>query len=107
MNLSNLYGRMPDDPTRETCEALLETAHLRLERIVSFGQATPEGEWYDQPRAEWAVVLRGAAGVLFEGEAAPRALGPGDVLLIPAHARHRVAWTSTAQPTIWLALHHE
>ena len=33
-------------------------------------------------------------------------LKPGDYVHIPAHARHRVAWTDAAQPTVWLAVHY-
>lgn len=72
---------------------------------MSNGQATPEGEWYDQAGDEWVIVLRGRAGVLIEGEAAPRERGPGEYLFLPAHCRHRVAWTSTDEPTVWLAIH--
>ena len=79
---------------------------MRIERIVSTGQASPPGFWYDQDWAEWVLVLSGAAGLEFEGEAAPRRLGPGDCVLIPAHARHRVAWTDAHQPTVWLAVHY-
>ena len=77
----------------------------RVERIVSTGQATPPGEWYDQDGDEWVVLLSGAAGLLFEGEAAARPLEPGDWVLIPAHARHRVEWTAADEPTVWLAVH--
>jgi cupin 2 domain-containing protein len=52
------------------------------------------------------LVLAGAAGLVFEGEAEPRVLRPGDYLLIPAHRRHRVAWTDPEQPTVWLAVHY-
>ncbi|MCG8543778.1 MAG: cupin domain-containing protein, partial [Alphaproteobacteria bacterium] len=83
----------------------LETETVLLERILSTGHATPAGEWYDQPRAEWVVVLRGRAGLRFEDEETVRTLNPGDHLLIPAHARHRVEWTSDTEPTVWLALH--
>ena len=51
-------------------------------------------------------VLAGSAGVLFEGEAEPRTLRAGDHLLIPAHTRHRVAWTDPDRDTIWLAVHY-
>lgn len=78
----------------------------RLERIVSRGQATPDGEWYDQDANEWVVLLRGAAALRFEDEPEPRVLGPGDWLDIPAHRRHRVEWTAPDEPTIWLALHY-
>src|SRR3979411_679094 len=81
--------------------------HLRLERIVSHAQASPEGFWYDQEWAEWVIVLKGSAGLHFEGESAPRVLSAGDYLDIPAHTRHRVAWTDATEPTVWLALHHQ
>lgn len=101
----NLFADLPSKLTEERFEALLEQRGLTLERIVSTGQATPPGEWYDQPRDEWVVLLKGAAGLLFEGEPAERKLKPGDYLFIPAHARHRVEWTSPSETTVWLALH--
>lgn len=78
---------------------------MRLLRIVSHGQATPPGEWWDQPDDEWVVLLAGGAGLLIEGEAGPRVLGPGDWLHLPAGLRHRVEWTAAGQATVWLALH--
>ena len=36
-----------------------------------------------------------------------RVLAPGDWIHIPARARHRVEWTDTAEPTLWLAVHHQ
>ncbi|MBM4012709.1 MAG: hypothetical protein FJ286_15285 [Planctomycetes bacterium] len=33
-------------------------------------------------------------------------MGPGDWLDIPAHHKHRVAWTSPNEPTVWLAVHY-
>ena len=89
----------------ERIEVLVATDALRLERIVSTGQATGTGEWYDQETAEWVVVLRGSAGLRFEGEAGVRALRAGDHILIPPHRRHRVEWTDTREATVWLALH--
>lgn len=85
--------------------ALLDAPNLRLERIVSAGQATPAGEWLDQDRDEWVILLRGAAGVSFEGEAGMRLLAAGDYLHIPARRRHRVEWTAPGEPTVWLAVH--
>jgi cupin 2 domain-containing protein len=101
----NLFANLTPPTPDERFETLLERNGLTLERIVSHGQATPEGEWYDQPRTEWVVLLKGAAGLRFEDEADIRQLRPGDYLLIPAHARHRVEWTSESEPTVWLALH--
>ena len=104
--VSNMLAGMPHQLADELSEPLVITPHLRIERVVSTGQASPPGFWYDQDWAEWVLVLSGAAGLEFEGEAAPRALGAGDCVLIPAHARHRVAWTDAAGPTVWLAVHY-
>jgi cupin 2 domain-containing protein len=102
----NLFADIPDVLPAELTTTLLKTPELRIERIVSRGQASPPGFWYDQPRAEWVIVLSGSASVVFEGEASSRQLARGDYLHIPAHARHRVASTDAHEPTVWLAVHH-
>lgn len=102
----NLFLAVQPDAAEEQVSTLLEEAGFVLERIVSTGQASLPGFWYDQDRAEWVVLLRGSAGLELEGEPAPRILRPGDWVHLPAHARHRVAWTDPDQPTVWLALHH-
>lgn len=89
----------------ERFDVLCSGASYRLERIVSTGQSTPPGEWYDQSDDEWVVLLSGAATLRFADPAETVELTPGDWLLIPAHCRHRVEWTATDRPTIWLALH--
>jgi cupin 2 domain-containing protein len=103
-------GKLFDDlPARLPAESfltLLQEPGFRLERIVSTGQATPAGEWYDQPQPEWVVLLTGSALLLIAGEAEPRRLEPGDWLLIPAGVRHRVEWTDPDRPSVWLALHY-
>ncbi len=106
MKVSNLFAGIPGQIARELIEPLIETGAFALERIVSAGQATPPGEWYDQERNEWVILLSGRAGLLFEGDAEPLVLHPGDYVLIPAHRRHRVEWTDAAEPTVWLALHY-
>ena len=85
-------------------DALLTRPGLRIERIVSRGQASPSGFWYDQPEAEWVMVLAGAARLRFQDEAEARVLGPGDSLDIAPHRRHRVEWTDPAVATVWLAV---
>ncbi|WP_238184210.1 cupin domain-containing protein [Methylobacterium trifolii] len=99
----NLLADLPAAAAEEVVAELVRAPGLRIERIVSTGQASPPGFWYDQPEAEWVAVLAGAAGLHFADETAPRRLGPGDHVLIPARRRHRVAWTDS--PTIWLAVH--
>ena len=104
--MTNLFAAIPPEIPEEIFEILLETGHFRLERIVSGGQATPPGEWYDQDSHEWVALLSGSAGLRFEDEPEPRVLRPGDYLLIPARRRHRVEWTDPEAPTVWLALHY-
>ena len=104
--MANLFAPIPPEISAESIQVLLATAHFRLERIVSTGQATPPGGWYDQDTHEWVALLSGGARLRFEDEAEPRVLSPGDCLLIPAHRRHRVEWTDPETPTVWLALHY-
>ncbi len=101
----NLFASLPQRLAAEQTTTLLANENLRIERIVSIGQASPRGFWYDQDQAEWVLVLAGAAGVEFEGEAEPCILRAGDYVLIPAHRRHRVAWTDPEHATVWLAVH--
>lgn len=103
---ANLFSGLPATPQPdERVDLLARTPHARIERIVSTGQASPPGFWYDQPWDEWVVLLAGSAGLHLHGETEPRRLGPGDHLMIPAHRRHRVEWTSPDGPTVWLAVH--
>ena len=104
--MSNLFDGLPRALPAERVDVLVETPAFRLERIVSTGHATPVGEWLAQERDEWVLVLRGGAGLRFEGEAGPHVLRPGDHVVIPARRRHRVEWTDPAEPTVWLALHY-
>ena len=100
----NLLADLPTALEEEEITDLLRAPGVRLERIVSTGQASPSGYWYDQDEVEWVMVLKGAARLEIEGEAEDRALGPGDHLTLPAHCRHRVTWTDPDRPTVWLAL---
>jgi cupin 2 domain-containing protein len=100
----NLFFPLPDARRAEQVDALLSRPGLKIERIVSFGQASPPGFWYDQAEAEWVLLLAGAARLRFADETEARLLGPGDWLDIAPHRRHRVDWTDPGCPTIWLAV---
>ena len=100
----NLFVGLPQDASREHIAELLRSSAVTIERIVSHGQASPPGFWYDQDRAEWVVVLQGSAELLIDGEPAPRRLRRGDYVHLPAHTRHRVEWTEADAPTVWLAV---
>jgi cupin 2 domain-containing protein len=103
--MDNLLDAIPDDSTQEQVFPLVAAKGARIERIVSRGQASPPGFWYDQDLDEWVALLAGSAGLCFEDEPGILELRPGDHVLIPAHRRHRVEWTDAARPTIWLAVH--
>ncbi|HAP31879.1 MAG TPA: cupin [Firmicutes bacterium] len=106
MNLFQLPAQLPQQA--ELHETLLqqEGYGLLIERIISTGQASPPGFWYDQAQNEWVLLLQGSA-VLEWDNGRSMTLQHGDWLFIPAHARHRVAWTSKEPPCIWLAIHFE
>ena len=104
--VGNLFTHLPERSPDEHFLDLVSKPGLRIERIVSTGQATPVGEWLDQSAHEWVALLSGTAAISLEGSEKPRVLLPGDWLLIPAHTRHRVEWTDANAPTIWLAVHY-
>ncbi|MAE67745.1 MAG: phosphoribosylaminoimidazole carboxylase [Phycisphaeraceae bacterium] len=101
--MGNLFSNVPDQAREELAEILIDAPDARIERIVSTGQSSPEGLWYDQAEHEWVVVLRGRAMLRFQDDERVE-MGPGDFINIPAHRRHRVEWTSADEPTVWLAV---
>ena len=103
--VTNILRPFEHSPEAEVVEILATDKKFLFERIVSHGHATPPGKWYDQPRDEWVVLLSGAARLRFEGDDDTVELGPGDAILIPAHLRHRVEWTTPDEESVWLALH--
>lgn len=105
-NQGNIFAALPADRGAEHFDTLVKLGDGRVERIVSFGQCSPEGFWYDQDHHEWVIVLRGRGTLQIEGRHQPIDLGPGDYIELPARTRHRVAWTTAEEPTIWLAVHH-
>lgn len=103
--MENIFRNIPPSLPEEFFDTLVSSENLSIERIVSRGHTTPEGEWYDQGRNEFVLLLRGAARLEFE-DGLEVNLCPGDCLDIPAHRRHRVAWTDETGDTVWLAVHY-
>ncbi len=82
---------------------LLKADGVRIERIVSFGQSSPDGFWYDQAENEWVLLLEGSGTLGFEqGDSVD--LKPGDHLNIPSGTRHRVEKTDPNCRTVWLTI---
>jgi cupin 2 domain-containing protein len=100
----NLFKLPAPLPPTELFEPLATGNGLLIERIISSGQQTPPNTWFDQPQAEWVVLLQGEAELGYEDGTSLR-LKPGDYVLIPARQRHRVEYTSTDPACIWLAVH--
>ncbi len=100
----NLFELTSPETGSETVAGLLRERHTRIERIVSRGHSSPPDFWYDQSENEWVIVLSGGARLQFEDDTVQMDLGPGDYVIIPAHRRHRVAWTDPDHDTVWLAV---
>ena len=102
--MKNIFADLPTDLPEELVEVLAENKHVRIERIVSTGHASPDGFCYDQEETEWIVVLKGEAKLLFESDDEPIHMREGDFVNIPAHRNHRVEWTTPDETTVWLAV---
>jgi cupin 2 domain-containing protein len=100
MNIyENIPGWFPDEKT----DVLYENPDCRIERVLSYGQATPEGKWYDQEEQEWIVLLEGTAKLLmFPDEEI--FMRKGDTFFIEARRRHRVVFTSENPACVWLCI---
>lgn len=103
MPMDNFFAHIADKLDHEEFTDILKGESLRIERIVSYGQSSPEQGWYDQEEHEWVLVLSGF-GVLEYDNGDVFTLNAGDHLNIPAHQKHRVKATSPDEPTVWLAV---
>ena len=99
-NIFDLPEPLPDE---EFFNDLITAKAVKIERIVSNGQTTPAGQWYDQDLDEWVVLIQGEAELGYESGDKLRLIA-GDHVLIPAHVRHRVVFTSEIPPCIWIAV---
>ena len=107
IEIGNQFDNIPTDIPEELFTTVFGASGLRIERIVSQGQGSLPGFWYDQEENEWVFVLEGRATVQFEDDPEPVELQRGSYVNIPAHVRHRVAWTNPNQKTVWLAIHYK
>lgn len=98
--LQDLPCALPD----EVIQVLVAAQGLRIERIVSRGQHSPPGFWYDQEEHEWVILLQGAARLRFAADDRVLDMLPGCHLHIAAHERHRVEWTAPDADSVWLAV---
>ena len=86
----------------ENIEILYQDEKIRIEKIVSCGYFSPENFWYDQSEKEYIYIALGEGGLEFEKEKIT--LKKGDFYYIEPHKKHRVYYTSTNPPCIWICL---
>ena len=92
---------LPELPLpEELVTVLAQNGEIRIERIISTGQVS---DWYDQDEQEFVALLEGNAVIEYEsGESI--AMARGDTLLIKPRERHRVSFTSSRPPCVWLCV---
>lgn len=97
----NIFKDIPSSSKDEIIDILTESDSVRVERIVSTGQISPSGFFYDQDESEFVILLKGRAVLSYE-DGKKIELNEGDFVDIPAHLKHRVDFTSN--PAVWLAV---
>ena len=98
--ITKLFPDAPQ-PADESIATLLSGKRFTLEHIVSYGQPSPDGFWYDQDTQEWVALIQGSATLVFEDGVLE--LTAGDAVQIPSHAKHRVERVSV--DAVWIAVH--
>jgi len=104
LTMQNIYELPQVLDHLENFEQIVSGKNIQIERIISSGQTTPSGQWYNQELDEWVILLQGEAELSYADDTRIK-LKEGDYLFIPAHTKHRVEYTSIEPPCIWLAVH--
>lgn len=105
MKVDNLFAVPAEKIESEIFQKILETKNFYIEKIISEGNSSPEGFWYNQSTNELVFLLTGSAEIEFDNEKIE--LNPGDYILIPSYKKHRVSRTDKYKKTIWLAIHFD
>ncbi len=98
----NIYEKINIDRKDEQFFEIFKNKTIKIEKIVSNGQASLENFWYEQKENEYILLLEGFAILEFEDFEVE--LKKGDCLNINSMQRHRVKFTSQDEPTIWFAV---
>lgn len=106
VEISNIFDFSQSVGGSEVFEDFVKSGDVRIERILSKGQASPEPGWYDQDENEWVIVLQGGGRLAFD-DGSEVELNAGGYINIPAHTKHRVSWTDPEQVTVWLAVFYK
>lgn len=101
MKHDNIYNNIVSSENEEFLK-IIQKDNIKIERIVSNGQSSPQNFWYNQKQNEFVIVLKGEAIIDFKDTEIK--LKEGDYLNIKAHKKHRIKYTTPDEPTIWLAV---
>jgi cupin 2 domain-containing protein len=95
----------PENPKQglEKFHDIVEGKSFILEHIISNGEVSEEGFWFDQRRKEWAALIQGEATLEFEDGILE--LVAGDSVIFEPHQKHRI--TKTTVDAVWIAVHFE
>ena len=102
MEKYNIFEEIIIDKNEEKFFEIFKNETIKIEKIVSNGQTSPQNFWYEQEQNEFVLVLEGFAILEFEDKEIE--LKKGDCLNINAMQKHRVKFTSQDEPTIWFAV---
>ena len=102
MEKYNIFDKIIVDKEEENFFEIFKNETIKIEKIVSNGQISPEIFWYEQEKSEFILLLEGFAILEFENRIVE--LKKGDCLNIEAYEKHRVKFTSLDEPTVWFAV---
>ena len=102
MEKYNIFEQIIVDKEEENFFEIFKNETIKIEKIVSNGQKSPENFWYEQEKSEFVLLLEGFAILEFEDREVE--LKKGDCINIKAMQKHRVKFTSLDEPTIWFAV---
>ena len=102
MEKYNIFEQIIVDKNEEKFFEIFKNETIKVEKIVSNGQTSPENFWYEQEKSEFVLLLEGFAILEFENR--EEELKKGDCLNIQAYKKHRVKFTSLDEPTVWFAV---
>ncbi len=102
MEKYNVFEELPVNKNEELFFEIFKNEKIKIEKIVSNGQTSPDNFWYEQKENEFVLVLEGFAIIEFEDFEIE--LKKGDCLNIKAMQKHRVKFTSLNETTVWFAV---
>lgn len=80
--MGNIFDLPLKMPSEECFEPLVSSEQVLIKRIISTGQTTPVGEWYNQERDKWVILLQGNATLNYTDGSIPQTYLPFGLLYV-------------------------